>query len=223
MRIQDNIQFATITLANFTANGAIGTAATTVNQASCFIIPQTTANITLTIPNPTDTLASTTCRIINTGSVAFTMYNTIIAPNKFEDFNFDGISWKSNKGKIPAFAVAPTLVIAGFTSPSSLVGVYLRSTDKTITYRWFIIASIAIGTAGWKTFVAPTIAGYSTGDIKCSTYRTTNFTGYPPAPYMAQEVCENYGGGATSYILTSTAPTVAQTIYLSLEITYTLN
>lgn len=222
MRIQDNIQFATITLANFTANSAIGTAIATINQASCFIIPQTTANITLTIPNPEIT-ASTTCRIINTGSVAFTMYNVIVAPGRFEDFNFDGISWKSNKGKIPAFATAPTLVIAGFTTTSSLVGVYLRSTDKTITYRWFIIANIAIGTAGWKTFVAPTIAGYSTGDIKCSTYRTTNFTGYPPAPYMAQEVCQNYGGGATSYILTSTAPTVAQTIYLSLEITYTLN
>ena len=74
-----------------------------------------------------------------------------------------------------------------------------------------------------KTFTAPTIAGYGVGDVKCSTYRTTNFTGYPPAPYMAQEVCENYSGGATSYILTSTAPTTAQTIYLSLEITYTLN
>lgn len=222
MRVQDNIQFATITLTNFTVNGTIGTAIATINQASCFIIPQTTANRTLTIPNPEIT-ASTTCRIINTGSAAFTMYNTIIAPSKFEDFNFDGVSWKSNKGKIPAFAVAPTLVIAGFTSPSSLVGTYLRSTDKTITYRWFVQCNLAASVAGWKTITAPTIAGYGVGDVKCSTYRITNWTGLPPAPYMGQEFHENYAGGATCYMITATAPTVAQTIYLSMEITYTLN
>ena len=46
---------AASTLTNFTVSGAIGTAAATVDGKTTFNINQTTANITLSIPNPTDT------------------------------------------------------------------------------------------------------------------------------------------------------------------------
>ena len=38
---------------------------------------------------------------------------------------------------------------------------------------------------------------------------------------MGNEVHQNYSSGATNYIMTTIAPTVAQTIYLTIEITYT--
>mgnify|MGYP003453218909 FL=1 len=48
---------AAMTLTNYTVSGSIGTAAATVDVKTTFNINQTTANITLTLPNPTDTSA----------------------------------------------------------------------------------------------------------------------------------------------------------------------
>lgn len=44
-------------LSNFAANGTIGTAATTVDTKTTFNINQTTANVTLSLPTPTDVTA----------------------------------------------------------------------------------------------------------------------------------------------------------------------
>lgn len=56
-------------LPNFAANGAIGTAVTTVDVKTTFNINQTTANITLTLPAPTDATAGRIIYINNIGTV----------------------------------------------------------------------------------------------------------------------------------------------------------
>jgi hypothetical protein len=58
-----------MTLGNFAANGTIGTATASVDAKTTFNINQTTANITLTIPNPTDTIAGRIIYINNVGTV----------------------------------------------------------------------------------------------------------------------------------------------------------
>ena len=68
-----------LTLGNFVANGAIGTAAATVDKYTYVSLPQTSAGITLTIPTPT--AITTYGRVIyvsNIGTVSFTMLGTVI-------------------------------------------------------------------------------------------------------------------------------------------------
>ncbi len=60
---------AAAVLGNFAANGTIGTAAATVDVKTTFNINQTTANITLTLPSPTDTTAGRIIYINNIGTV----------------------------------------------------------------------------------------------------------------------------------------------------------
>lgn len=60
-----------ITLANFTANGVIGTAPLTVDAGSLFVIPQTTPNITISLQTPTKLQAGRFAIVRNTGTVAF--------------------------------------------------------------------------------------------------------------------------------------------------------
>ena len=220
MILSQNLSLSTLQLANFAAGGFIGAASATINGCSKFSINQTTQNINLSIPSPSENNSGMICIIENIGTASFRMHNTVINPQSSKVFTWNGTTWLSDR-KIQPFAVAPILAIAGITTTSSLNGVYRRSTDKTITYSWFINATIPVGLGGWKTFTAPTIANFSTGSVKCSTYRTTNFTGFPPAPFMGNEVHQNYSSGATNYIMTTTAPTALQIIYLTIEITYT--
>jgi hypothetical protein len=55
MIIQDNLNLATITLADFASDAPIGTALATVDIVSSVIIPQATKGRLLSLPNPTDT------------------------------------------------------------------------------------------------------------------------------------------------------------------------
>jgi hypothetical protein len=57
-----------VDLANFTANGSAGTAAATVDVATILNFPQTTAGITVTLPNPTTATTHKTLVLENTGT-----------------------------------------------------------------------------------------------------------------------------------------------------------
>lgn len=61
--------FSSDTIANLAAGGAIGTAATTVDVKTTFNLNQTTANQTITIPNPTDATAGRIIYVNNVGTV----------------------------------------------------------------------------------------------------------------------------------------------------------
>ena len=93
MQVNDNLRLVPIVLANFAANGAIGTAAATVDVASVFVVLQTTSNVTLTIPAPTSGAIGVVTFVINTGTATLTVENCGIPPNKTAKFIFGGASW----------------------------------------------------------------------------------------------------------------------------------
>ena len=98
--INDNFKTATIALPNFTANGALGTAITTVDIASTFVITQTTAGINLTLPNPTDATPGDRLIVINsttsTNSIAIVGVRLSIGEQAM--FTWSGTAWITNDG-----------------------------------------------------------------------------------------------------------------------------
>ncbi len=82
-----------ITTSNFLANGVIGTAAATVDVTSTILIPQTTANIFLTLPNPTNTTAGRKLRVVNTGTERFRVAGVDVYPTTHTDFVWSGTQW----------------------------------------------------------------------------------------------------------------------------------
>jgi hypothetical protein len=85
---------AAMILWNFAANGAIGTAAATVDIKTTFNLNQTTANITLSIPNPTDTSEGRIVYINNIGTVWFTMLAERVEAWQSRQAIWNGTAWK---------------------------------------------------------------------------------------------------------------------------------
>ncbi|HPC92131.1 MAG TPA: hypothetical protein P5317_07625 [Myxococcota bacterium] len=85
------------TLANFAANAAIGTAAATVDPFSTIAIPQTTAGITLTLPNPTNAQAGRLLTVVNTGTAAFIVAGQKVWPSGEVKFSWTGTAWVALK------------------------------------------------------------------------------------------------------------------------------
>jgi Chaperone of endosialidase len=88
--------FSNVEIADKPTGGVIGTAAATVDLATNFNITQTTANQTLTLPNPTD-VNTTKGKIItvnNTGTNPLSMYGVNIANGGTANaFVWNGTSW----------------------------------------------------------------------------------------------------------------------------------
>jgi len=116
--INDTLKTATIALANFAASGAIGTAATTVDTASSFVITQTTAGIALTIPSPTNTTAGDRLRIgsSSASTANITVAGAVLQPGEFQDFSWSGTAWLSNDGGRNMGAVVSVATIAAGNS-----------------------------------------------------------------------------------------------------------
>lgn len=85
--------FRPVTLANFTANGTVGTAAATVDIASELILQQTTANILLTLPNPTITQAGRLLLVGNAGAAPTSINGNVVASGKGIPFVWSGAAW----------------------------------------------------------------------------------------------------------------------------------
>lgn len=86
-----------VAITNKATGGNIGTAAATVDIASIFLVNQTTANQTLTIPSPTDTTQSIDAIIVNVGSAAFIVGNSSIAPSGgSKRVLWDGVAWRTS-------------------------------------------------------------------------------------------------------------------------------
>lgn len=81
-----------IDLADFAANGAIGTAAATVDVSSSFTIAQTTASIVLTIPAPTVTTNNQVIWVANVGTVAVTVGGVSLEPNTGASFVYSSVN-----------------------------------------------------------------------------------------------------------------------------------
>jgi hypothetical protein len=97
---------APVAIADKPTGGNIGTAATTVDVNSAFVVTQTTASQTLTLPAPTVTTGSRLVTVKSSASstTSFTMYSISIEAGKSESFNWDGAAW-SRLGVEPATQV----------------------------------------------------------------------------------------------------------------------
>lgn len=87
--LNDAFKKVTLYIPDITVSGTIGDAFSTVDHFSSFVIEQTTPNITLTLPTPTDTTWGDDVTIRNTGSAAFTMYGI----NVSDSFDIH-LTWK---------------------------------------------------------------------------------------------------------------------------------
>lgn len=82
-----------VTLANFAANAAIGTAVATVDVTSHIIINQTTAGITLTLPNPANAQAGRLLIVENNGTSPVTVAGQLINNGAGLPFIWSGAAW----------------------------------------------------------------------------------------------------------------------------------
>lgn len=81
-------------IANLAAAGAVGTAAATVDIASTLVLAQTTANVALTLPNPTNAQTGRLLFVTHNGTATgTTVGGKAIAPAETLLFVWDGNSW----------------------------------------------------------------------------------------------------------------------------------
>ena len=59
-----------LVLPNFSADGSLGASSATVDQYECIVIAQTTANVALTISNPSTPLPGAKLTVVNSGTVS---------------------------------------------------------------------------------------------------------------------------------------------------------
>lgn len=118
-----------ITLINFAANAAIGTAVATVDVASVILIPQTTAGITLTLPNPTQAQAGRLLIVGNTGNQPVTVAGQAVNNASAMPFVWTGAAWvplgsaASNDWKITGnTGTAPTAYADNAAQTGNFVG-----------------------------------------------------------------------------------------------------
>jgi hypothetical protein len=82
-----------VSISNLATGGVIGTAAATVDAYTTFNVNQTTANQTLTLPNPTNATAGRIAYVNNVGSVEFTMSNEKVQIGKGRQYVWNGTAW----------------------------------------------------------------------------------------------------------------------------------
>lgn len=82
--VNDAFKKITLYVDNVSSSGNIGTAYETVDHFSSFAINQTTADITLSLPAPTDTTWGDDVTVRNIGTVPFWMYGVRVPIDSFE-------------------------------------------------------------------------------------------------------------------------------------------
>lgn len=147
--INDNLKTATIALTNFAASGALGTPAATVDIASSFVITQTTAGITLTLPTPTDATAGDRLTIASstTSTTSITVAGISLVPGEFAQWQWTGSAWAfADGGRNTGAVVTVASVVVGNNtvthnlamptgSFSSLIFRAYNATGNEVTFR----------------------------------------------------------------------------------------
>jgi len=129
---------AFVELTNFTSSGSIGTAATTVDIASALFIPQTTASIVLTLPNPTISTKAKRLSVINTGSVSITVSNIVITADSHWAWEWDPTSaaWYSFTPSTQTSATystwLSTVVDTNYTSTTTISSTAIQPTTARL-------------------------------------------------------------------------------------------
>lgn len=80
-------------LVDFPSGADIGTAADTVDLHSTVAIAQTTSDIVLTLPSPTETTPGRILSVLNTGTSQFKVGGVYVSPNTGTSFIWAGAAW----------------------------------------------------------------------------------------------------------------------------------
>jgi len=91
--INTRSSLAPLTISNLPTGGVIGTAAATVDINSIFLINQTTAGQTVTIPNPTNAVLGQTAILVANSTASFVAYNSTVAAGSAGSFLWNGSAW----------------------------------------------------------------------------------------------------------------------------------
>ena len=176
---------AATSLSNIATNTVIGTAASTVDLNNMFIITQTTANRTFTLPTPTAGDGTRMVAIKNSdiSAVSFTMYGNLIDPNKSMVFLWDGANWSASGSMYGGSASGDS--IASISSSIATVAIADITTDTVIgtaiatvdVNNMFVVTQTTINRV--LTLPNPTVAaGARLVVVKNSGSSTTSFTMY---------------------------------------------
>lgn len=156
--INTRSSIAPLAITNLATGGVIGTAATTVDINSIFLINQTTAGQTLTLPNPTTTTLGQVVSVISNSTASFIMYEVTIIPTSCQEFLWTGTSWIRNNISTPQY----------FTATSQATMLALNSvkaddfcvrTDTTPLGIFRLTATPASTLSNWKSNITGTLYG----------------------------------------------------------------
>lgn len=113
------------TIGNRAVDGVVGTANDTVDIYSTLVFNQTTANISLTVPTPTNTTAGRLLQITNNGTATIVVAGYKLAPATSATIIWDGNSWNpvGGRGFYAATAVSAGAGVATFTFPPGMFSV----------------------------------------------------------------------------------------------------
>lgn len=171
--VNDAFKKITLEIPDITVSGPIGTAFETVDHFSSFIITQTTPNITLSLPAPTDTTWGDDVTIRNTGTTAFTLYGVSVLP----DSNDVHLTWKRGAWKLvggygvggggggsdcnccDSLLFFPNDTAAHNQGWFNKGDYYLLSTDNSYGYAWGVIRKVLQDVGFIENTMAPPDAG----------------------------------------------------------------
>lgn len=141
------LDLTTLAVGDTAVNGAIGalTAAASVDIYNSFVLTQTTAGVTATLPSPTITTAGRVAFVMNndTSTQSITMYGETLGVGSLQIFDWDGTAWVGGRN---------------VTAGGNAFG-----------------AALSIGTTDNQTFslLANNTAGYSDTGVASTVGRTT--------------------------------------------------
>jgi hypothetical protein len=125
MSVVNNLHLDTIAVANMATGGVIlATAAASVDIASSFIITQTTAGQTMTLANPTSTVAGKVAYVSSApgSTVTFSLYGATMSANETVCIIWTGTTWTVDDGgrNTGAVVVLATMVVGNNTITHNL-------------------------------------------------------------------------------------------------------
>lgn len=167
--------FGTLTLTNFAANGAIGTAAATVDAYTSINISQSSAGIALTIPAPTNTSAGRILQVSNTGTSPVTVGPTTIGIAQTAEFVYNGAAWTGSTSGVTTVGATTTAQANGASITGSTLN--LSVADGTNPGLVSTIAQSISGNKTWNglgTFNAGLTATGGAINLNASTAYATN-------------------------------------------------
>jgi hypothetical protein len=115
------LKYKTLDVGDVATGGYIGAAAATVDLYTAFLVTQSTAGQTLTLPTPTTPFAGKVAYVKNMGSASFSLYGATVADNVIVQLVWNGRSW--------AVAESPITVV----NSTNLFSTGLTGTGSAVT------------------------------------------------------------------------------------------